>query len=184
MANNKLNEKMSTSEIVCYFEEKYEPCEISSKTIKRWIHALEIKHITDPPPKRNADIRYKKEDVLKLENKNLKKLQKRQNVVLFEDWKQKEAEKQFERFVEYQDQQANDALKELDYGEYLEYIYEEKAKEIIFMEKVEMCFEYLFSNIEFDEKELATKLFIINEDPFHVDAIEAREYIKRKLYKK
>lgn len=40
-----------------------------------------------------------------------------------------------------------------------------------------MYFEYLFSNIEFDEKELTTKLFISAEDPFHTDAVEANEYI-------
>lgn len=44
-----------------YFEEKYQtPHIVTTKTIKRWIDELQIEHITSPPPKRNADIKYKK----------------------------------------------------------------------------------------------------------------------------
>lgn len=73
---------------------------------------------------------------------------------------------------------------EMTHADSIRYAYEKEAKEIIFKEKVEMCFEYLFPNIEFDDKELEKKLFIRDENPYHPDGIEADEYIKKKFYKK
>ena len=42
----------------------------------------------------------------------------------------------------------------------IKYKYEHQAKEMIFKRKVEMCFEHLFPNIKFDDKELENQLFL------------------------
>ncbi|EAE0271720.1 hypothetical protein H0J01_001023 [Listeria monocytogenes] len=183
--NNELNEELSTTEILTYFEGKYQtPHIVTTRTIKRWIDELQIEHITSPPPKRNADIKYKKEDVLKLEHAKRKKLLQHRDKYLSKEWKEKKAEEQFGIFVEYQNELLENGYEEASHTDSIYYIYKQQAKEIIFKEKVEMCFEHLFPNIEFDVKELENKLFIRDENPYHPDGIEADEYIKKKFYKK
>ncbi|MCJ0933160.1 hypothetical protein MST22_18565 [Virgibacillus halodenitrificans] len=182
---NELNDEVSPKEILMYFEEKYQtPYIVTPKTIKRWIDELQIEHITSPPPKRNADIKYRKDDVLKIEHAKQKNLLQRRDKYLDEKWKEKKAEEQFKVFVEYQNHLMENGYDEMIHADSIGCAYEKEAKEIIFKEKVEMCFEHLFPNVEFDEKELENKLFIRGENPYHQDGIEADEYIKKKFYKK
>ncbi|GIN87845.1 hypothetical protein J6TS2_42310 [Heyndrickxia sporothermodurans] len=180
---NELNDEVSPKEILMYFEEKYQtPYIVTPKTIKRWIDELQIEHITSPPPKRNADIKYKKDDVLKIEHAKRKNLLQRRDKYLDEKWKEKKAEEQFEVFVEYQNHLMENGYDEMTHADSIGNAYDKEAKEIIFKEKVEMCFRHLFPNIEFDEKELKSKLFIRDEYPYLQDGVEASEYIKKKFF--
>lgn len=183
--SNGLGEEVSPKEILMYFEDKYQtPDIVTPKTIKRWIDELQIGHITSPPPKRNADIKYKRDDVLKIEQVKMKNLLRRRDKYLNEKWVEKKAEEQFELFVEYQNQLMENGYDEITYSDTVGYKYEEEAKKIIFIEKVEMCFEHLFPNVKFDENELKNKLFERDEYPDLKEGIEANEYIKKKLFKK
>lgn len=174
--------EVSTSEIIEYFEDKYNtPGIVSDTTIRRWRNDMNIKHITSPPPKRNADIRYRKEDVLKMEQAKKTNLLKRRNELLNEAWLEKEASEQFDIFVKYQEQleESQSNKSSLDS---VGYQYDELAKDIIFKTKVEMCFEHLFPDVGFDEDTLKNKLFVRDEYPFLKEGIEAREYVKREMF--
>lgn len=181
--SNGSGEEVSPKEILMYFEDKYQtPDIVTPRTIKRWIDELQIKHITSPPPKKNADIKYKRADVLKIEQVKMKSLLRRRDKYLNEKWIEKEAEEQFEVFVEYQNHLMENGYDEMTHADSIENAYDNEAKEIIFREKVEMCFEHLFPNIKFDEEELKNKLFIRDEYPHLQDGVEANEYIKKKFF--
>lgn len=189
----KLNDEVMPKEILKFLNEKYEVPEpfdiVDSRTIRRWIDELGIECV-QPRPKRNRDIRYHKEDVLKLE-----KL-KRQSLLNYADKKVKQqkleeiGETEEKRHIEgLKNYVSNHDVDRMELEENAERIwYENKANEIIQKEMLEMCFNKLFPNVEFDEKELAKSLYVKNNiDQYDsleygkaITFLESKSYIKRK----
>lgn len=178
-----LKDEVSTKEIIEYFEDKYNtPGILSDTTFRRWRDELQIKHITSPPPKRNADIKYRKNDVLKMEQAKMKNLLRKREAYLNEKWLDKEASEQFEIFVKYQEQMEEQGHKNRNSLDSIGYQYEELMRDIIFKIKIEMCFEHLFPDVDFDEDALKNNLFVRDEYPYLKEGIEAREYIENRMF--
>ncbi|WP_079708020.1 hypothetical protein [Paraliobacillus ryukyuensis] len=176
-----LNDEVKPKEILEYFESKYNTVNIvSQRTIKNWLNELGIECI-QPRPKRNADIRYNKSDVLKLEEAKKENLLQKQHQDLWESKKMKIAEGEREKEQDYYDYLSSMTEEErtLEDNSLSYYV---QADEIIKNDMLEMCFKQLFPNATFNREELARNLYnsqIINNDAIKGEAIN---YLKNKLY--
>ncbi|AIY04044.1 hypothetical protein Plano_0079 [Planococcus sp. PAMC 21323] len=188
-----LDEEVKQKEILEYFEGKYEEKRIvTQRTIRNWMKELKIECI-QPTPKRNADRRYKKEDVLKLEQLKMdflfKQKYKRQ---------EKEYEKQTSNHLKQKaiDEFAKGIKLEEDYFRYLnlpshermsedfELQIEIQADNIIKQDMLELCFKKLFPDILLDKEELKMNLLIVDSsiDSNDTERGIALDYLERKLY--
>ncbi len=176
-----LNDEVKPKEILEYFEGKYNTANIvSQRTIKNWLNELGIECI-QPRPKRNADIRYKKSDVLKLEEAKKENLLQKQHQDLWESKKVKIAEEERKKEQDYYDYLSSMTEEErtLEDNSLSYYV---QADEIIKNDMLEMCFKKLFPDTTFNRDELARNLYdsqIINNDAIKGEAIN---YIKNKIY--
>lgn len=84
-ADDTLSNEVAQKDILSYLEEKYGAKSlVSQRTIQRWIKDLGIKCI-QPQPSRNSDIRYHKEDILRLEKSKRNNLLSRKDKELQRD---------------------------------------------------------------------------------------------------
>lgn len=193
----KLREEVKQMEILEYFEEKYETKNIvTQRTIRNWLNDLNISCI-QPTPSRNADRRYNKTEVLKLEEMKIdtllqRKLKSKQKKFEEESYKHRKikAEKLFEEqrgksieamedHIEYAKSTSKNQL-----GDYLEYLIEKEAEEIIKKDKLERCFSKLFPNVIFNTEELKYNL-LVKDNSISASDYEkfyAREYVENKMY--
>lgn len=176
-----LNDEVKPKEILEYFEGKYNTANIvSQRTIKNWLDELGIECI-QPRPKRNADIRYKKSDVLRLEEAKKENLLQKQHQDLWESKKVKIAEEEKKKMQDYYDYLSSMTEEErtLEDNSLSYYV---QADEIIKNDMLEMCFKKLFPDTTFNRDELARNLY--NSQTINSDEIkgEAINYIKNKIY--
>ncbi|MCG1010379.1 MerR family transcriptional regulator [Salinicoccus sp. ID82-1] len=174
-ADNLLKEEVAQKEILDFIEKKYGvKYLVTQRTIQRWIEELNIDCI-QPRPTRNRDIRYRKSDILKLEEikrvnllrKKNKEL-KRENIkILGENMKNEEEKAR----IEYYNSLSN--ISEADMRQHEidnMYDYSVPALNRIKEDKLEMCFKKLFPDVSFEQEHLEKILFIINEPSMHSDS--------------
>ncbi|MCD2369831.1 hypothetical protein LQ247_14500 [Bacillus sp. BS3(2021)] len=181
-----LNEVVKPKEIMEYFDYKYDSYMIvSQKTIKRWIDELGIECI-QPKPQRNKDIRYKKSDVLKLEEEKEYNLLKKAEKQIRDREIKKIAHASRRKIQEYYDMLSSVTDEERRENEFQQSLsdYSVPADNTIKQDMVEMCFKELFPNVEFNKEELKKCLFITdNQDMFNdLEYGKAKLYLEEKLY--
>ncbi|MCY7781068.1 hypothetical protein P9D47_05085 [Bacillus haynesii] len=181
-----LNEVVKPKEIMEYFDYKYDSYMIvSQKTIKRWIDELGIECI-QPKPQRNKDIRYKKSDVLKLEEEKQYNLLKKAEKQIRDREIKKIAHASRRKIQEYYDMLSSVTDEERRENEFQQSLsdYSVPAENTIKQDMVEMCFKELFPNVEFNKEELKKCLFITdNQDMFNdLEYGKAKLYLEEKLY--
>ncbi|WP_047374994.1 hypothetical protein [Exiguobacterium sp. ZOR0005] len=191
--NVELNETVKQMEILEYFERKYKVKKIiTQRTIRNWLKELNIECI-HPIPSRNADRRYKKEDIQKLEKEKLNKLLKRRDQILrqkYEEQNSKKVEKvaKDEREKEIKLEEENIRYRDLSKNEQMAedimLMKNIQAQEMIEKYMLELCFNALFPHAVIYKEELVKKLidadstFMSNE----TERGSAIDYIRKKLY--
>ncbi|MED0866759.1 hypothetical protein [Bacillus safensis] len=193
-ADNILNDEVEQNEILDFIDKKYGVNQlVTQRTIQRWLEELGIDCI-QPRPKRNRDIRYRKSDILKLEELKRVNLLRKRNKELERQDKEKIAtgmKDGFERATqEYNDMLASMTVEERRQREIDDmYDYSVPALNKIREDKIEMCFRKLFPDVKFDQEHLERILFTINEPSMHSDleygqaVVELKEKAYIKNYK-
>lgn len=188
---NKLNEEVKQMEIAKYIDNKYESRKlVSTRTIQRWLKEFGINCI-EPRPKKNADIRYKKSDVIKLvENKNEDLIRKKNAGKFYKEFDKEKEElaREIRRMkIEVNEIQSNLTEDEI-HQEEIDSIfdYSKQASDIIAKEKLEMCFNQLFPDTIFDQEHLERLLLTTHEDSMYSELevgeaiieLQEKRYIK------
>ncbi|MDL4935195.1 hypothetical protein P2T63_09210 [Ligilactobacillus murinus] len=169
-ADDMLNEEVAQNEILDFIDTKYGANQlVTQRTIQRWLEELGIDCI-QPRPKRNRDIRYRKSDVLKLEEIKRTNLLRKKNKELARKDKEKIATDMQKKEIEYNQQLASMTDVDRRQQEIDDmYDYEVPALNKIREDKLEMCFRKLFPDVKFDMEHLEKILFTINEPSMHSD---------------
>ncbi|MFD1031538.1 hypothetical protein [Metaplanococcus flavidus] len=188
-----LKEEVKQKEILEYFERKYDEKNIiTQRTIRNWMKELNIECI-QPTPKRNADRRYKKEDILNLEKNKMdtlfNKKYKRQQMKYESQTSNhlaKKGQDEFARTVEAEEDYKRylNAPSHVQRGEDFDRQLEVQADKIIKEDMLELCFKKLFPNTVIDRDELKENLLLLDSEFFSNDTEKgiAMDYVERKLY--
>lgn len=167
-ADDMLNEEVAQNEILDFIDMKYGANQlVTQRTIQRWLEELGIDCI-QPRPKRNRDIRYRKSDVLKLEEIKRTNLLRKRNKELARKDKEKVATDMQKKEIEYNEWLASmtdDDRRQQEIDDM--YDYNVPALNKIREDKLEMCFRKLFPDVKFDKEHLEKILFTINEPSMH-----------------
>lgn len=173
-ADNILGAEVEQKEILEFLEKKYGvKYLVTQRTIQRWIEELEIECI-QPRPKRNRDIRYKKSDILKLEELKRVNLLKKRNKELERDDREKigrDLKNDFEKAeIGHYDSLTNMTAEDRRQQD-IDNVYDYKSEALnqIKEDKLEMCFSKLFPNVKFDQDKLEAILFVKNEPSMHTE---------------
>lgn len=182
-----LKEVVAPKEILEYLEHKYETEGIvTPKTIRNWQKNLGIECIK-PTPSKNADRRYKRSDVLKMEAAKKEKLKNIQHARLLKSKKENIARKSQttqNEVNEYYINSMNSSEKD-KFLDDLDISYSIEADKIIKQDMLEKCFEKLFPNYKFDKEGLKKNLYIMSsttiasneEKGAAIDFIEKKRYM-------